>query len=278
MDPLGIVAGRGDLPRAVAQSAREAGRDVFVLALTGFSGDWVSDYPHAHASLGEAGKIARALSAHSCAEVLLAGKVERPRFSDLKLDAKGASLLPRVAAAALKGDDALLRILVDLFEAQGHRVVSVAEAAPDLIVQMGAIGKYQPDAGQKADIARGFNIVGRLGDLDVGQAAVVCDGLALAVEAAEGTDAMLKRVAELPRAIRGQEGRLRGVLIKTLKPLQDRKTDMPVIGVETVRNAAAAYLAGIAVQAGNTLILDRRKVEETADRTGIFVIGCDNFF
>ena len=112
-----------------------------------------------------------------------------------------------------------------------------------------------------------------MGALDVGQAAVVCDGLPLAVEAAEGTDAMLLRIPTLRESLRGTADKKRGVLVKGLKPLQDAKTDMPVVGVETVRNAAAAFLAGIAVEAGAALVLDKAAVAAEADRLGLFVIG-----
>jgi DUF1009 family protein len=270
---LGIIAGGGDLPHAVAQSARDAGRDVFIVALAGIAGDWIRDFPHETASLGEMGKALRALKEHSCHEMLLVGRVDRPRFADLKLDAKGAMVAPRVIAAAFRGDDALLRSLVDIFEGAGHRVVSVADAAPGLVMRTGIIGRIRPSPEQEADIAHGFAVVRALGALDVGQAAAVCDGLVLAVEAAEGTDAMIKRIANLREALRGQPGKPRGVLVKAPKPGQDRKTDLPVIGVETVRNVAASYLAGIAVEADGALILDRARVIEAANAAGIFVTG-----
>jgi UDP-2,3-diacylglucosamine hydrolase len=270
---LGIIAGGGDLPHAVAQSARDAGRDVFIVALAGIAGDWIRDFPHETASLGEMGKALRALKEHACHEMLLVGRVDRPRFADLKLDAKGAMVAPRVIAAAFRGDDALLRSLVDIFEGAGHHVVSVADAAPGLVMRAGVIGRIRPSPEQEADITHGFAVVRALGALDVGQAAAVCDGLVLAVEAAEGTDAMIKRIATLREALRGQPGKPRGVLVKAPKPVQDRKTDLPVIGVETVRNVAASHLAGIAVEADGALILDRARVIEAADAAGIFVTG-----
>ena len=163
-----------------------------------------------------------------------------------------------MVAAARKGDDALLRMLVGLFEDAGFRAVSVAEAAPGLVADEGPLGGILPDDDHKADIARAFAIVRALGALDVGQAAAVCEGLALAVEAAEGTDAMIARIGQLRENLRGTPQKRRGVLVKALKPTQDAKTDMPVIGVETVRRAAEVGLAGIAVEAGKSLIVDKR--------------------
>lgn len=273
MSRLGIIAGGGDLPHAVAQSARSSGRDVFIVSLTGNKDDWTADFPREEVSLGEMGKALRALAANNCTDVIFAGRVGRPRFSELRLDTKGALAVPRLAAAALKGDDALLRAVVDIFEKEGHRILSIAEAAPSLIVREGQLGKVAPTAEALADIAKAFVVVARMGELDIGQAAVVCDGLVLAVEAAEGTDAMLKRIIDLPERLRGRPGKPRGVVVKAPKPTQDGKTDLPVIGVLTVQNAHACGLGGIAVKADGALIVDRAGVIAAADAAGLFVVG-----
>ncbi len=273
MTNLGLIAGGGELPRAVAQSAHAAGRGLFVVALRGMCGHWVEEFPHEWISLGEPGRALKALAGAGTKDVLLAGRVERPKFSELKLDAKGVMVLPKVIAAARQGDDALLRMLVGLFEDAGFRAVSVAEAAPGLVADEGPLGRFLPNDDHQADIARAFAIVRALGALDVGQAAVVCEGLALAVEAAEGTDAMIARVGQLRDNLRGTSERKRGVLVKALKPTQDAKTDMPVIGVETVRRAAEVGLAGIAIETGKSLIVDKRAVAAEADRLGLFVVG-----
>ncbi|MEY4707301.1 MAG: hypothetical protein RJB58_1024 [Pseudomonadota bacterium] len=274
MTALGIIAGGGDLPHAVAKAARDGGRDVFVVPLVGSMTDnWVADFPHEFLSPGEPGRILKALTAHGVSEVLLCGKVDRPKFSQMKLDAKGMLLLPKAVAAARQGDDALLRFLVGIFEDEGLKAISVREAAPSLVCGEGVLGRLAPNDEQRADIAAAFKIVRALGALDVGQGAVVCDGLALAVEAAEGTDAMLARIPSLRESLRGAPGKPRGVLVKGLKPTQDGRTDMPVIGIATVQGAAAAHLAGIALEAGGSLILDRMAVAAQADRLGLFLIG-----
>jgi len=271
---LGLIAGGGELPRAVAFAARDAGRPVFVVPITGSaSEDWVREFPHEFLSPGEPGRIIKALQGAGAGEVLLAGRVDRPRFNELKLDAKGVLLLPKAIAAAKKGDDALLRFIVGICEDAGLKAVSVAEAAPSLVAAEGPLGKLSPDAEHRTDIETAFRIVHALGALDVGQGAVVCEGLALAVEAAEGTDAMLARIGSLRESLRGTADKKRGVLVKALKPTQDAKTDMPVVGVQTVKNAAAAFLSGIALEAGKALILDKTAVAAEADRLGLFVTG-----
>ena len=273
MSALGIIAGGGALPLAVAQIARGSGRDVFVVGLRGAADPGIAEFPHAWVSLGEAGRMLRALRDHRCVDVLLAGRLARPRFSEVRLDTKAVLLLPRVIAAARKGDDALLRAVTAILEAEGFRSVGIAEAAPGLLMPGGVLGLAKPDAEAENDIALGVKVVRRLGALDVGQSAVVCAGLVLAVEAAEGTDAMILRVPQLEDSIRGNEAHPRGVLVKALKPVQDGKTDLPVIGIQTVENARRAHLAGIAVEAGRALILDRPAVTAAADRAALFVVG-----
>ncbi|HWA69085.1 MAG TPA: UDP-2,3-diacylglucosamine diphosphatase LpxI [Rhizomicrobium sp.] len=274
MSALGLIAGGGELPRAVAHSVRATGREVFVVPLAGsVTGDWIGEFSHEILSPGEPGRIITALRGAGVQEVLLCGKVDRPKFSDLKLDAKGVLLLPKAIAAAKKGDDALLRFIVGICEDEGLTAVSVAQAAPALVCGAGPLGRVTPNAEQAADIAAAFAIVRALGALDVGQAAVVCDGLALAVEAAEGTDAMLGRISGLRESLRGSAAHPRGVLVKALKPLQDAKTDMPVVGVATIAGVHAAHLAGIALEAGASLILDKALVRDEADRLGLFVTG-----
>ena len=274
MSALGLIAGGGELPRAVAQAAKAAGREIYIVALLGsVLEDWTNAFRHEFLSPGEPGRIIKAFKDHGVQEVLLCGRVDRPKFNEMKLDTKGMLLLPKAIAAAKQGDDALLRFIVGICEDAGFTAISVAQAAPALVAQEGVLGANMPQAEHRADIEKAFRIVHALGALDVGQAAVVCDGLALAVEAAEGTDAMLARIPLLRESLRGNAGKKRGVLVKALKPTQDAKTDMPVVGVETVRNAHAAFLAGIALEAGAALILDKAAVAAEADRLGLFVVG-----
>jgi DUF1009 family protein len=270
---LGIVAGGGDLPVAVAKAAKEDGRTVFVVALQGSADARIETFDHAWVGLGEAGKAVKALKGAGCGEVLMVGKLMRPKFSELKVDAKGVVAAARIAAAARRGDDALLRAVADLFAEEGFKVIGVADAAPGLLAPAGPLGRRAPDAQNEQDIAKAFAIVRALGAHDVGQAAAVCEGLTLAVEAAEGTDAMIARIATLPEHFRGTPKKHRGVLVKAVKPVQDGKTDLPVIGPDTVKNAAAVGLAGIAVEAGRALILNREELVREADRLGLFVTG-----
>lgn len=273
-DPLGIIAGAGELPLLIARTLHEDGRPVFVLALDGIADEnALNEFPHARASLGDVGRAVTLLKEAGCSEVTLAGSVARPDFSKLKFDSLGAQFIGRMLSAALKGDDALLRAVVSMLERQGFRVTGTGEITRALLTPEGALGRIVPGPEQTADIAQGFRVVSTLGALDIGQAAVVAGGLVLAVEAAEGTDAMLRRVASLPLTLRGAMTARRGVFVKAMKPHQERRVDLPVIGARTIELASNAGLAGVALQAEAVLILNRPRVIELADNAGLFVYG-----
>lgn len=273
-DPLGIIAGAGELPVAIARTLHEDGRPVFVLALDGIAdAPGLNEFPHAWASLGDVGTVVRLLKEAGCSEVTLAGRVARPDFSKLKLDGLGAQYIARILAAAFKGDDALLRAVVSMFEKQGFRVTGTSDLTRALLAPAGVLGLLKPQSEALTDIRHGFKVVRALGALDVGQAAVVAGGLVLAVEAAEGTDAMLKRVAGLPATLRGSITARRGVLVKAMKPHQERRVDLPVIGARTIELASAAGLAGVAFQPEAVLILNRPRIVELANNAGLFVFG-----
>jgi len=190
-----------------------------------------------------------------------------------QFDEEAQRMLPALLAAMPKGDDALLRAVLSEHERAGFRVVGVEEAMSDLLAGAGVWGAHAPDARSMRDIAKAAKVASATGAFDIGQGVVVCDGLVLAVEAQEGTDAMLMRVAALPQAIRGAPGARRGVLVKRPKPIQERRIDLPTIGVRTIAGAAAAGLAGVAVEAGGALAVRRADLIAAADQAGLFVYG-----
>lgn len=273
---LGLIAGGGALPATLADQCLAAGRPVFVVRLRGFAEPALARFPGAEIGVAELGAIFAALRSAGCRSVCMAGTVTRPDFAALKPDLRGLRALPGAVAAARKGDDALLRFLLAEFEREGFAVEGAHQVAAALTLPPGALGRYAPTAAQQADVDRVMIVARALGALDVGQGAVVCDNLVLAVEAQEGTDAMLARVATLPPAIRGEPGRLRGVLGKALKPTQEARVDMPVIGPRTIEAAGAAGLAGVAGEAGRVLLVDGDAVRAAADRLGLFVLGVDH--
>lgn len=265
---LGLIAGAGTLPHRIAEAAAGKGEGVFVLRLAGISDSAIAAFPGADVGVAEAGKMLRLLRENACDAVVLAGRIRRPDFSKLKPDWRGAALLPKVIAAAAKGDGALLSVLVDALDAEGFRVIGAEAVLDELAAPAGILTKKHPNADDMADIRKAAAVVAALGPFDVGQGAVVVEGFVLAIEAAEGTDAMLERCVGLPRSVRP-----RGVLVKRPKPGQERRVDLPVIGVETMRRATAAGLAGVAIEAGGALIIDMADAVREADDNGLFIFG-----
>jgi DUF1009 family protein len=202
---------------------------------------------------------------------VIIGGVARPDFSNVRLDLGAIKTLPFIMSLGKGGDDHVLSRVVRFFEEKGYRVHGAGDVAPELLAGEGVLGDRCPSAEDEADIEIAFRVVSALGRLDVGQAAVVARGHVLAVEAAEGTDAMLARCAEL-HARSSRRGRA-GVMVKAPKPGQEQRVDMPTIGPETVNKAAAAGLAGIALAAGSVLLAERPATIGTANRHGLFLVG-----
>jgi DUF1009 family protein len=272
--PLAIICGGGTLPFAVADAVMRRGRSVVLFPVRGWvDPQAVARYPHHFIEMFRYGRFHRQATAAGCRDVVLIGTVLRPALRQIRFDWEALRELPTIIRMFRGGDNHLLSILARLFEERGFRFVGAHEVAPEILMPQGPIGRREPSARDRADIARGVALLCAIGPFDVGQAVVVADNYVLAVEAAEGTDRMLARIAEL----RG-EGRMRaagrtGVLVKAPKPAQDQRFDLPAIGPSTVAGAARAGLAGIAVMAGAAIVAEPAEVGAAADRAGIFVTG-----
>jgi len=267
---LGIIAGGGMVPLRVANAARAAGREVFVLGLEGFAqAAHLAEFPHAMVRIGAIGQILKLLREHQVHDVVLVGTIRRPSFFDLRPDAEGAKVMARIGKAIFLGDDGLLRVVIKVFGELGFNVIGAQDVMQQVLGPRGLLTRTAPDAQAMADIARGVDVVRKLGEADVGQGCVVQLGIVLALEAVEGTDEMLARSGPLHRAGAG------GVLVKLVKPDQDRRADLPTIGAQTIRNAAAAGLRGVAFEANGTLLVERDEAIALADAAGLFLLGID---
>lgn len=265
---LGIIAGSGPLPAQVARAAQATGRDVFIIGLDGHAeADRISPFPHAFMRMGAAVRMLALLREKGCRDLVLVGPVKRPSFRDLRPDAEGMRLLARIGRAAFAGDDGLLKAVIRVLGEEGFRVLGAHEVLGGLVGKSGLMTTAQPDDQARADIARGIAVCRALGAADVGQGCVVQAGIVLAVEAAEGTDAMLARCAPLAWPGPG------GVLVKLVKPGQDRRADLPTVGEQTIRAAIAAGLRGLAFEGGGTIIMDRDQMVAAADTAGFFILG-----
>ncbi|WP_077961372.1 LpxI family protein [Ensifer adhaerens] len=274
---LAIIAGGGTLPHHVAEAVRARGEDPFIIALSreAEEADWVG-FDHSVLGIGDFANISRTFRDEGIDRVVLSGWVRRrPEWRDIRPTLRTLAKIPSVLKTLVSGgDDAVLRMAMQLIEASGAHVIGVHEVVPNLLAEPGPIGTVTPDGDDRRDIEAGIAAANALGALDVGQGAVAIGGRVVALEGAEGTDAMLERVVML-KAEGRVSSRRRGVLVKLCKPGQDLRADLPSIGPSTIALAERAGLAGVAVEAGRALVLERGEVVEVADRAGLFVVGVE---
>jgi len=269
---IGLIAGGGDLPKHVVQAAQQDGHEMSVIALEGFAE--LSEFTGAKSlSIAEFGKMTKTLKKAKATHVCFAGIVKRPDFKKLKPDLKAMFHIGGAVKAAKQGDDALMRYLLGLFEKEGFQIIAPQDVCKSLLLPEGIIGAIPLTETHKEDAKTACEIASKIGALDIGQGAVVCQGVVLAVEAQEGTDAMLKRVSDLPLEIRGTAIERKGVLAKMVKPTQEIRVDLPTIGPATIENAAAAGLAGIVAEGGGAFVINKDEVIALADAAGLFIAG-----
>lgn len=272
--PLGIIAGGGDVPAYVADAAVRSGRPVFIVAIEGEADPGIAAYPHELLKWGQIGRMESVFHSHGVKELVLVGNIKQlPDYTRIRLDMGAIRVVPKVLKLIRSGDNNLLSGVIVLLADMGFTIIGAHEVAPELVAGHGALGTVRPEEIHKEDLALAVKASREIGRLDAGQAAVAINGRVVALEAAEGTDGMLQRVAELRESGRFKWKGRAGVLAKCAKPQQDLRVDMPTIGPRTVKSVAKIGLAGIVVEAGRVMIVDRPKLIRVADRNGIFVTG-----
>lgn len=293
---LALVGGEGRLPMVLIEALNVAGQPFRLCEVEGFPVAARGDRPVMRFRLETLGSFISDLVDYGTSRICFAGRIDRPAIDISRVDAKTQPLLPMIAQALQVGDDAALRIVLKFFEQAGIEVVSPVDIVPDLMPPEGVLTKAQPDDEDRRDAERGAQIIAAMAQVDVGQACVVSKGQALAIEALPGTDWMLRSLA--PPAIAGtpteetldwiiqriSEARGRrvsgsrphelapgGVLVKCAKPGQDRRVDLPTVGLDTIGAVHRARLRGIVIEAGSVLVPDRAATVEEADRLGLFI-------
>jgi hypothetical protein len=272
--PVGLIAAGGVMPFAVADSLIARGINPVFFALRGACDPVrVERFRHHWISVGQIGKAVKLFRAENCRDLVFIGTLVRPALSEIRLDWGTLRVLGRLWAAFRGGDDHLLSGIGRILEQDGFRMVGIKDVAPDLLMPEGCLTRAAPDEGAAADIAKGRDVLRALSPFDIGQATVVIDGHVVGVEDIEGTDGLLARVARLRAEGRIRASAARGVLVKVPKSGQDLRFDLPTLGPRTIEGAAAAKLAGIAIVAGNTMVVEPQIMIEAADAAGLFVTG-----
>lgn len=267
---IGLIAGTGALPKAVAEGAKALGYEISVAQIEGLAYSGLEGTAY---RFGEFGRMTKDFKSQDVTHICFAGNVQRPDLTKIRPDFKTLKRLPAAIKAARKGDDALLTFIVAEFEQDGFEIVSPQELCAALLMPAGHLGSHKIESSDREDAEKAMKIAREIGALDIGQAAVICKGLVLAVEAQEGTDEVLRRVAALPLDVRGDQEKRAGVLAKMVKPGQESRVDLPTIGPQTVRLAAQAGLAGIITEAGQAFVIDKEQVAQLANDAGMFVVG-----
>lgn len=272
---LAMIVGSGDYPLQLARIVTDKGERPYIAALDGAAdpaafGDGADITTY---RLGQLGSLLEELRRRGIVDIVMLGALPRPSFGSLRPEVSTLKYMPHFAKAFLGGDDHLLRGVVRFFEMQGFRVHGPADIAPEMTAPHGALGRRQASPEQRSELERGFSLLATLSPFDVGQAAILADHRVVAIEAAEGTDEMIRRVADLVARGRLKIGKGDGFLVKAPKKGQDLRVDMPAIGPQTLRNIVEAGLSGIGVRAGEVLVGDRAALGRQADQLGLFVEG-----
>ena len=270
--PVAILAGRGALPPLVAAAAARCGQTPVIFAIAGEADPTAfGSFPVHVVRWGELGRLFRLAGEAGCKEAVFIGAIAtRPDYRTIRPDLGALKLIPRIVQLMRGGDDSLLSGAAAIFEERDLKLISALDLAPDLAMPEGLLaGRPTPDL--LTDVAKAAEAARLIGRLDIGQAAVAVNGRVVAVEDAGGTDALLERVGVLRE--RNRIAKSGGVLVKCMKPTQDRRIDLPTIGPETAEKARAAGLQGVAADAGRTLLAGPTETLEAFRRSGLFLLG-----
>lgn len=266
---IGIVAGGGQFPRLIAQDAHNAGMGVIICGFKGHTDPATADsadvFEFLH--LGQLNRMIQFFKEHKVRRVCMAGSINKPHALDFRPDWRAAKI---VLTLRSKGDDSLLRAIIAEVEKDGISVVSSADLAPGLRCPAGVLTRHSPSEDVWKDIRYGWPIARAMGSYDIGQCIVVRQRMVMAVECLEGSDAAIKRGAEL-----GGEG---CIAVKMVKPGQDERVDLPSIGLTTIRNLVDLRYAALAVHAEKTLFFDREEALTLADKHGLSIVALSDDF
>ncbi len=268
MSKIGIIAAKGNLSRKLIDSVKDK-FDLFIVALSGETDpSLVEGIDHIWVSIGEIGKAIDAMHNANVERIVFVGSLQKPDIFSLKLDKMGTKLLAKMVKDKFFGDNKLLSVLTDFLEDNGFKVVGAHEILKDLVVEAANFTKISPNEQDKADIEIAIKVVKELGKLDIGQAAIVQNGAVLGVEAMEGTDNLIKRCSGLKHS-----EHYGGVLVKFSKPGQELRTDLPTIGIETIKNMHISGFKGIAIEANRAIFLDKEEAISYANKHDMFILA-----
>lgn len=271
---IGIICGDGDYPKIVARACIEQNLNFCMLMINAFADNCVDIDSSSkncrgilNVKIGEIGSSIDFFHRNNVTNIVFAGGIKRPNFSGLSLDKKGRSWLLKLGKSVFYGDDALLKAIAKLLNEEGFVVISGTEILKDVFVSSGIFSNKHPTEAELFDIKIGFNAAKNLGSLDIGQSVIVHDGLILGVECVEGTDALIERCAKLRKSASG------GVLIKTSKPQQDHRLDLPTVGINTINQLNINGFSGLIIESEKCIVINKKLVIEQVNDFSMFFGG-----
>jgi len=275
VETIAIIAGKGSLPRTLAEDLVKQNKRPFLIGLGGQYEPWIKDFDHATFEWGQVGGLFSTLKSNEITKLAMAGSMVRPTLNPFRFDFSGFLALPEVIVNMIGGDNSMLSGFIHMFAKRGITIIGAHEIMPELLTKPGIVcgGKIPQKA--RENIAHGINACKKLGELDIGQASIAVSGRVVALEGIEGTDAMIERVTDLRIKGKLREKGRNGVLVKSVKPNQDMRVDLPAIGPQTIQQVAEAGLRGIAIEAGHSIILEPEETLASANAKDIFIYGFD---
>ena len=264
---IAIVAGNGFLPVQIVEKCIDIGKPYFLLVVNDHGEEVLKKYNSDFVlHLNKLGKAIQYLKKNNIIEIIMIGAVNRPALKNMFPDIWTAKFLASISNKML-GDDNILSNLAIALEKEGFKIVAPENLLPNILSKKGVMGKVSPQEPHLRDIKIGFETAKNIGKYDIGQSLVIEDGLIIALEAVEGTAAMINR------AYKYKKTRNSAILVKVLKYNQEKRIDRPTIGVETIEQIAKSGFAGIVTEANEVLIIDYEKTIEAADKSNIFIQG-----
>ncbi|RTK92313.1 MAG: DUF1009 domain-containing protein [Rickettsiales bacterium] len=260
---LGIIAGNGELPHEINQIYNEIGGKCVVAYIGKEDKPWNIKYQNF--AIGSVGNILKYFNEQNVKNIIIVGSIDRPNLKSLKVDLVGSSLLAKIMKMKFLGDDNILRIVSDFIESKGFKVISPQQILKSYDYEKNMITKISPSSQNLTDINLGCTILRSLGSVDVGQSVIMCNGYTLGIEAAEGTDNLIKRCAILRKINKG------GVLVKMHKFNQDIRLDTPTIGPQTIINLSENGFNGIAIDKQNVLIVQPKETLKLLNDKKLFL-------
>ena len=259
---IGLIFGETDFPKYIYKKIKDK-KKYLIIDLTKKK-LFRKDKDSFSVSIGQLGKIISILKQYNCKKVLLAGKVNKPNFSKLKLDFKGVYYIPRIIKKAKLGDVAIIKEIINIFKKERIQTISSTTFTPELNLSKGNYSKLKPNLKDKIDIKNALKALNRSNQYSHIQGAVSRNNIVI-LEKKEGTQKMLKKIKKIKNVVKG-------VLVKFPKKKQDYRVDLPTIGFKTLKQCKMSGIKGIVLKHKRNIFLDKIKSINYANKNKIFIL------